>query len=83
MGYGVGNRDVDARTGLPSPRSQSGWIRPPQPMPVRIEFDPQTRPAGPRVGSQAKVMVYPSKNLVMNAIGYVRMRLAALLAYVQ
>jgi multidrug resistance efflux pump len=83
VGYGVGNRDVDARTGLPSPRSQSGWIRPPQPMPVRIEFDPQTRPAGPRVGSQAKVMVYPSHNLVMNAIGYVRMRLAAVLAYVQ
>ena len=41
--------------------------------------------AGPamRVGSQAKVMVYPDKNLVMNALGYVRMRLAALLAYVQ
>jgi multidrug resistance efflux pump len=83
MGYGVGNRDVDARTGLPSPRSQSGWIRPPQPMPVRIEFDPQSRPVGPRVGSQAKVMVYPGGNLVMNAIGYVRMRIAAVLAYVQ
>ena len=83
VGYGVGNRDVDARTGLPSPRSQSGWIRAPQPMPVRIEFDPQTRPAGMRVGSQVKVMVYPSKNPIMNALGYVRMRLAALLAYVQ
>ena len=83
MGYGVGNRDVDARTGLPSPRNQSGWIRPPQPMPVRIEFDPQSRPVGPRVGSQAKVMVYPGGNLVMNAIGYVRMRIAAVLAYVQ
>ena len=83
VGYGVGNRDVDARTGLPSPRSQSGWIRPPQPMPVRIEFDQQPRPAGMRVGSQAKVMVYPTNNLVMNALGYVRMRLAALLAYVQ
>ena len=83
VGYGVGNREVDARTGLPSPRTQSGWIRPSQPMPVRIEFDPQSRPAGPRVGSQAKVMVYPSNNLIMNALGYIRMRLAALLAYVQ
>jgi hypothetical protein len=52
-------------------------------MPVRIEFDPQTRPVGPRVGSQANVMVYPGNNVIMNAIGYVRMRLAALLAYVQ
>ena len=86
MGYGVGNRDVDARTGLGklSLRSQSGWIRSPQPMPVRIEFDPQSRPVGPCVGSQAKVMVYPGGNLVMNAIGYVRMRrIAAVLAYVQ
>ena len=49
VGYGVGNRDVDARTGLPSPRSQSGWIRQPQPMPVRIEFD-GARPAAMRVG---------------------------------
>ena len=24
LGYGVGNRSIDARTGLPSPRSQSG-----------------------------------------------------------
>jgi multidrug resistance efflux pump len=82
VGYGVGNRDVDARTGLPSPRSQSGWIRAPQPMPVRVEFD-GARPLAMRVGSQAKVMVYPGKNLVMNVVGYVRMRLAALLAYVQ
>lgn len=84
VGYGVANRDVDARTGLPSPRTQSGWIRPSQPMPVRIEFDPQTeRPAGLRVGSQASVMVYPTRNFIMNALGTVRMWLAAVLAYVQ
>ncbi len=83
VGYGVANRDVDARTGLPSPRSQSGWIRAPQPMPVRIEFDEPARPSGMRVGSQAKVMVYPGQNLAMNALGYIRMRIAAVLAYVQ
>lgn len=83
VGYGVGNREVDARTGLPSPRSQSGWVRPAQPMPVRIEFDPHARPAGLRIGSQASVMVYPGKNPIMNALGTVRMWLAAVLAYVQ
>lgn len=81
LGYGVGNRSVDARTGLPSPRTQSGWIRSPQPMPVRIEFDKETRPL--RVGSQANVMVYSSGNSLMNAIGTIRMRLVALLSYVQ
>ena len=81
LGYGVGNRSVDARTGLPSPRTQSGWIRTPQPMPVRIEFDKDIRPL--RVGSQADVMVYSSGNVVMNALGTIRMRLVALLTYVQ
>lgn len=81
LGYGVGNRNVDARTGLPAPRTQSGWIRSPQPMPVRIEFDKDVGPL--RVGSQANVMVYSSGNVVMNAIGYVKMRLIALLSYVQ
>lgn len=81
LGYGVGNRSVDARTGLPSPRTQSGWVRPPQPMPVRIEFDREARPV--RVGSQANVMVYSTGNPIMNAIGYVRMQLVALLSYVQ
>jgi multidrug resistance efflux pump len=80
LGYGVANRSVDARTGLPSPRVQSGWIRSPQPMPIRIEFDKETRPL--RVGSQANVMVYPSDNAVMNAIGRFRMRLLAWLTYV-
>jgi multidrug resistance efflux pump len=81
LGYGVSNRSVDERTGLPSPRSQSGWIRPPQPMPVRIELDKETRPL--RVGSQANVMVYSSDNAIMNVLGYIRMRLIALLSYVQ
>lgn len=81
LGYGVGNRSVDAQTGLPNPRSQSGWIRPAQLMPVRIEFDEELRRL--RVGSQANVMVYPSDNAFMNALGYLRMRLVALLTYVQ
>jgi multidrug resistance efflux pump len=81
LGYGVGNRSVDARTGLPNPRSQSGWIRTPQPMPVRIEFDEEVRPL--RLGSQATVMVYSGGNGFMNALGYIRMRLVALLTYVQ
>ena len=81
LGYGVGNRSVDARTGLPSPRTQSGWIRSAQPMPVRIEFDKETRPL--RLGSQANVMVYSSDNAIMNFLGRFRMRLLALLTYVQ
>jgi multidrug resistance efflux pump len=81
LGYGVGNRSVDTRTGLPNPHTQTDWIRQPQPMPVRIEFDKETRPL--RMGSQANVMVYSSDNIVMNALGHIRMRILALLTYVQ
>ncbi len=49
-------------------------------MPVRIELDKKTRSL--RVGSQANVIVYSSDNAIMNAIGYVRMRVIALLSYV-
>lgn len=80
LGYGVGNRSVDLRTGLPAPRAQSGWVRPPQLMPVRIKFDQEVRPL--RFGAQTNVMIYTSDNVVMNAIGYIRMRLVALLTYV-
>lgn len=81
LGYGVGNRDVDPQTGLPAPRSQSGWIRPAQLMPVRVDFERAGRPV--RFGSQVDVMVYTSDNAIMNGLGYVRMRLIALLTYVQ
>lgn len=80
LGYGVANRSVDARTGLPSPRVQSGWIRAPQPMPIRIQLDGDTQLL--RVGSQASVMIYPTDNSVMNALGRFRMRLLAFLTYV-
>jgi multidrug resistance efflux pump len=81
LGYGVGNRSIDARTGMPNPRPQSGWVRPSQLMPVRIEFSQETRPI--RLGSQANVMVYSGSNAIMNAIAAIRMRLVALLTYVQ
>ena len=52
-------------------------------MPVRIEFNADNRPIVLRFGSQADVMIYTSDNSFMNAIAYLRMRLNALLTYVQ
>jgi multidrug resistance efflux pump len=82
IGYGVSNRSVDPATGLPSIRHQSGWVRPPQPMPVRIKFDTGMPLTNLRYGSQADVMVYPTDSSVLNAIAWLRLRLVALLAYV-
>ena len=81
IGYGVSSRSIDPATGLPSLRNPSGWIRSPQPMPVRIEFD-EPRPTELRVGSQATVMAFTGGNVVMNGIGWLRMWLDALFTYV-
>jgi len=82
FGYGVSNRDVNARTGLPKISDQRDWIRSPQPFLVRIEFDPEA-PKGMRYGSQANVTVYTSGSYILNAIGWIKMRFIALLSYVQ
>jgi multidrug resistance efflux pump len=82
LGFGVSSSDTDPQTGLPQIHNPSGWIRDPQPMPVRIEMDPETRPRGVRFGSQANVIVYTDDNTVMNAIGWLWIRIVAGLTYV-
>jgi hypothetical protein len=52
-------------------------------MPVRIVFDAETQPRVLRFGSQASAMIYPGNNWFMNAIACFRMRIVALLSYVQ
>lgn len=81
IGYGVSSHSIDPATGLPSIRNPSGWLRSPQPMPVRIEFD-EPRPTELRIGSQATVMAFTGGNSVMNGIGWLRMWLNAVLTYV-
>jgi multidrug resistance efflux pump len=82
VGFGVSSRETDPQTGLQTLRNPSGWIRDPQPMPVRIEFDPETRPRGIRLGSQANVIIYTGDNGLMNAIGWIWIRLVAWFTYV-
>ena len=83
LGYGVGNRER-RRAHRPAEPAQPERLDPPAAADAGADrVRPAGRPAGLRVGSQAKVMVYPGENAIMNALGYIRMRLAALLAYVQ
>jgi multidrug resistance efflux pump len=82
FGYGISNRSVDARTGLPTIHNQSGWVRDPQRMPVRVVLDDKIRPGSLRYGSQATVVVYTSGNFVVNAIAWLQMRFLTVLSYV-
>jgi multidrug resistance efflux pump len=82
VGFGVSSQESDPQTGLRKLRNPSGWIRDPQPIPVRIDFDPAALPTGVRLGSQANVIVYTGGNSAMNALAWLRIRLVAWLAYV-
>jgi multidrug resistance efflux pump len=82
IGYGVSSQESDPQTGLRKLRNPSGWIRDPQPIPVRVAFDPGAMPTGVRLGSQANVMVYSGGSSVMNTLAWLRIRLVALLTYV-
>ncbi len=79
VGWGVSSGDPRS-TGLPTVRSDSGWIRDPQRFPVRLVLDGD-RPSGPRYGSQANVVIYTGDNPVMNALGAFWIRLVSVLTY--
>lgn len=81
-GYGVSNRSIDARTGLPTIHNQSGWVRDPQRMPVRVTLDDPTIFGGLRYGSQANVVAYTGGNFVVNALAWIQIRLSTVLSYV-
>ena len=82
IGWGVATRDIDPATGLPRIRNEDSWIREPQRFAVRIDFEPDARPRGIRLGSQANVIVFTGSNPVANAIGWLWIRLVAGLTFV-
>jgi multidrug resistance efflux pump len=84
LGWGVSTRSrggsADAGD-LPTIRNDTEWLRDAQRFPVRIRFDGADLPRGIRVGSQASVLVYTGDDLVLNAIGWLRIRAVSLLTY--
>jgi len=69
VGWGVSNRTVDPQTGLPTIRNNSGWVREAQRFAVRIEFEPDTRPKGVLLGSQANIVIYTGRSALTDTIG--------------
>jgi hypothetical protein len=68
--------------GLPAIEEESGWLRGPQRFPVLLAFERELPPDSVRVGSLAAVVLYTGDNPILNALGWLRMRLVSLLSYV-
>jgi multidrug resistance efflux pump len=81
VGWGVDTRDIDSQTGLPSIKNDSGWIREPQRFVVRVRFEPEKRPTGIRLGSQASVVVYTKSSVITDTIGRLWIVVVAYLSY--
>jgi multidrug resistance efflux pump len=81
IGWGVDSQDVDPVTGLPTIRNDSGWIREAQRFAVRIQFEPDSRPKGIRLGSQANVVVYTGQSPFTDAVGRLWIILVSYLSY--
>jgi multidrug resistance efflux pump len=83
VGFGVSQGNTDPSTGLPTIRSDSGWVKEAQRFPVRLNIAEADRPqGGVRYGSQATVIIYTGDNPVTNAWGSLWVRIVSVLTYV-
>lgn len=82
IGWGVAEGGVSSNSALPTSSSEEGWISDTRRFPVQITLDDRPLPPGPRYGSRAATMIYASENPIMSALGWIRMRLIAVLTYV-
>src|SRR5215203_4607531 len=84
IGWGVGEGDVDATTGLPKTRQGSGgWFAPAQRFPVQLAFETADGPPrGARYNARASVILYTGEHPVANALAWLWIRVIAALTYV-
>jgi multidrug resistance efflux pump len=83
IGFGVSTGDGGSRGELGEVSQARGWLRDPQRFAVIIAFDEGEAVGYKRVGGQANVVVYTSRNFVLNPIAWLRLRLVSLLSYVR
>ncbi|MBY3224166.1 HlyD family secretion protein [Rhizobium laguerreae] len=84
VGFGVSQGSTDPNTGLPTIRSDTGWVQEAQRFPVRLIIEEAQRPkgGGVRYGSQVTVVIYTGDNPVTNAWGSLWIRIMSVVTYV-
>lgn len=81
IGWGIQTGKDTGIGVLPTISGPTGWLRDPQRFPVLIEFSDNESAGFRREGGQADVIVYTGGNVVLNALGWLQIRLIALLSY--
>ena len=81
MGFAVGHETGGAVGELDTIQGKSGWLRDAQRFPVNIIFDDDSASGLRRLGGQADVQFY-GDNSILNALGWLWIRLLSWLSYV-
>jgi multidrug resistance efflux pump len=83
IGYGVAAGQKDAPGTLPTVENNRDWLRQAQRFPVIIEFDRAelARVNGLRAGGQVAAIVYTGHHPILNALGWLYIRVMGLLSY--
>ena len=83
VGYGVNYGESNDKGNLPKISNSQSWLRDPQRFPVIIKIIDRDAVGVTRAGGQADVIVYASGNFILNAIGWLQIRISSWLSYVR
>jgi len=81
LGFAVKQESGGAVGDLQTIRGSSGWLRDSQRFPVIITFDDDSVIGYRRLGGQADVLVYTGNNWIINALGWIWIRVMSWLSY--
>jgi len=82
MGFAVDQPSTGEAGDAITIRESSGWLRDAQRFPVRIRFTDDSARGLQRAGGQADVQIYTGGNWVLNALGWLWIRLLSVLSFV-
>lgn len=84
IGFGVSTGEATSPGALPTIENNRDWLREAQRFPVVVEFNPKAYPqlrSAIRLGGQAEVIAYTEGHGVLNALGYIFIRLMSWFSY--
>lgn len=81
IGFAVSHEKGGSIGDLDTVENKSGWLRQAQRFPVYIRFQDDSSKGLRRMGGQADVQIYTGDNVIINALGWLWIRLQSLLSF--
>lgn len=81
LGFAIKQQSGGAVGDLETIKGDSGWLRDAQRFPVIITFDDDSVRGYRRLGGQADVQIYTGNNWIINALGWIWIRVMSWLSY--